>query len=451
MLRGLTPLLMIALVAFSAPLFGQDPNYTLRIESDVTEVFVGGTFDVQFRLDAADGEPMQGYQWGVCQDDNLAELVDGDIVNGTTVDATSHTFLSVSVLEGGWTVGALTNVISMTTLPAEDDLQMFDGTYTAGDTIGDTTLEWCETLGGAQLVTVRVIVTNEEIEPTVEDLTISIVEEPEIPTLISLLDAQDATITINSTGSTVGPALVNVDLTNTDEDAPFEVGAFSFGLTHDADLLDLTSITLGSIVTGSNGGSGPDFDVTNIDPAGGAGGFVAVVISLNPESAPFDVIPEGADQQVATFSYSAGPELTETDTPLVEFSGGLGNPPVAIALSVDGVTRVPDTDPATITVEVSEIATNDFIRGDANNSGAAEFTDVFFILEFVFLAGEEPICRLSADFNGTSTIDITDATNMLDWIFLAGDPPPAPFPDCDTGEVDPATGEGCAESHDACL
>jgi hypothetical protein len=72
----------------------------------------------------------------------------------------------------------------------------------------------------------------------------------------------------------------------------------------------------------------------------------------------------------------------------------------------------------------------DFIRGDIDQNRQLEITDVFRVLDYLFLSGKVPPCLEAVDANDDGQIDIADASYLLNFLFLGGDPIPEPYPDC---------------------
>lgn len=80
----------------------------------------------------------------------------------------------------------------------------------------------------------------------------------------------------------------------------------------------------------------------------------------------------------------------------------------------------------------------DFIRGDTDQSGFVDITDVNNILRHLFF-GWEPCNQFALDTNADGLIDISDALYLLSYLFLGGPEPPAPFlalgSECTKGEA----------------
>ncbi len=71
-----------------------------------------------------------------------------------------------------------------------------------------------------------------------------------------------------------------------------------------------------------------------------------------------------------------------------------------------------------------------FKRGDANNDGAVDGSDVSYINDYLFNGGDPPPCMDAADVNDDGSVDISDSSSLVDYLFNGGQAPPAPFPDC---------------------
>ena len=77
-----------------------------------------------------------------------------------------------------------------------------------------------------------------------------------------------------------------------------------------------------------------------------------------------------------------------------------------------------------------------FVRGDANDDGLVTVGDVIYIIEAVFQNGPAIPCLAAADVSGDTPgqISTVDLLVILEFLFLDGAEPPAPFPDCGSGE-----------------
>jgi hypothetical protein len=76
-------------------------------------------------------------------------------------------------------------------------------------------------------------------------------------------------------------------------------------------------------------------------------------------------------------------------------------------------------------------AANPFMRGDPNDDGNMNISDVSFILNFLFSGGQVPTCLDAADLNDDESIDISDAIFSLRALFVGNATVPWPAgPSC---------------------
>lgn len=158
--------------------------------------------------------------------------------------------------------------------------------------------------------------------------------------------AQDYSIAAgNVSGSSGSTVTVDVTLDNIQP-----IRGFSFGLQHDASVALLTSINEGSASTALNLGMGADFEHIDLTPVGGPGAIYGVVVST---SAPIEDIPAGVGQQIAQLDYTlvGAPGVSTA----LDFTGLMGNPPVATVVSVAGVSFAPAQTSGQIQVEIPPV------------------------------------------------------------------------------------------------
>ena len=306
----------------------------------------GDSIELEVILDFSTGDPIQGYQWGVCHDDTLLTLADGDVVNGEAIETVDFTFQAVSVFDdpgaSGWTVGALLNVITGATIAPSDDNQMFTMTYSIVDgATGDADVEWCETLG-TPVVTVRVIVSSDEIEPTQNNGSVAITG----PSGAFQFAASDAMVDFDSvSGAPLDDAITTISIV---EDAgaagfPNDTAGFQMGIAHDGAVVELIedSGVAVSDLADINGGDGPDFFGANYDPSGGTGFTLGVVYSLTGGS---DIIFD-VEKDMFELTYAGIPAALAGDDPVtteITFVDTLGDPIIENAVVVSGA-NVPAT------------------------------------------------------------------------------------------------------------
>ena len=88
-----------------------------------------------------------------------------------------------------------------------------------------------------------------------------------------------------------------------------------------------------------------------------------------------------------------------------------------------------------------------FRRGDANDDGNVNISDVSSILGYLFLGDDTSGCRKTADANDDGTINITDAVTVLNYLFSGGTQPPDPFAACG---ADPTEDDLTCEAYTYC-
>ncbi len=213
---------------------------------------------------------------------------------------------------------------------------------------------------------------------------------------------------------------------------------FSCGLSHDPTMLTIVSVTPGAALDSAQGGIDPDVFLVQENPGATAGLTIACLISLGPP--PFETLPPGSNQPIASIEYQAAPMSGST---LVSFTDTLGAPPVELLLVEDAMGLIPSTSPATIILE------NVFRRGDCNLDNDVDLADAVCLLRVLFLS--EPIfCEDSMDINDTGALNIIDATDLLQYLFNGGVEPPTPGPFGDCAADPTADALGC-ETFGACL
>ena len=72
------------------------------------------------------------------------------------------------------------------------------------------------------------------------------------------------------------------------------------------------------------------------------------------------------------------------------------------------------------------------VRGNVNydSGGDIDISDLVYLVDYMFIGGEAPICTESANINGdeVSGIDISDLVFLVDYMFVGGTPPPSCVP-----------------------
>ncbi len=70
------------------------------------------------------------------------------------------------------------------------------------------------------------------------------------------------------------------------------------------------------------------------------------------------------------------------------------------------------------------------INGDS--AGSVDLSDLIYLVNFLFLGGDEPICGAAANINGDDgcSIDLSDLIYLVNFLFLGGPGPAACLPSC---------------------
>ena len=198
-----------------------------------------------------------------------------------------------------------------------------------------------------------------------------------------------------------------------------DINGYSFGVDHDATVLEVLSIT-----TDDTDADGAEFVGPLLDNGTGIGeGYVTLGV-LFGVSNPDLVIPAGIGKSIARITYAVSDDATDGDTTDLEMRDDLGIEAVALSFIADGEVRTPAT--ANGSVEFVEGST--FLRGDADSNGTVfALVDGLFILAWAFNGGPAPTCEDSVDIDDNGTIfALVDVLYLLEWSFSGGPVPPSP-------------------------
>ncbi|MCA8961792.1 MAG: hypothetical protein KDC38_14810 [Planctomycetes bacterium] len=75
-------------------------------------------------------------------------------------------------------------------------------------------------------------------------------------------------------------------------------------------------------------------------------------------------------------------------------------------------------------------STSEFRRGDCNQDGTLDLSDVVFVLEALFVVTQTPSCQDACDSNDDGTVDLSDPIFGLGTLFTGGPEPGLPGSDC---------------------
>lgn len=216
------------------------------------------------------------------------------------------------------------------------------------------------------------------------------------------------------------------------------IQGWSFGVKSDPAFLAPLSVSLEDTATSRlNDGAGPTFLSVNILPDG-----VTMAVIVDEEDTEDTLPPPDFAHALAHIRYGAGPLGVPGDVHPIEYSEGLGDPPVAVVFVVNGFEVNPATLQGLVVLEPGEAK---YLRGDSNGDGIFDISDPVQTLGYLFLGSAPPPCLEAADANATREINIADAVYGLQHLFGENSPPPPPpFPECGPGPVFLGCGaQGC--------
>jgi len=408
----------------------------------VVEAAQGQEVEVLALMKVEQGE-VQGWSFGVCHEDQSVVTVTDATVTGTDTSTVNGgnppDFETTTTYPGGVTTGVVIQFTQQNFLAPTERFSALKITYRMDGAAGSATrAEFCDTLGKPPVDSV-VVVGGQSINPaTMDGADLKVKEEGEevIKPFLATSPAEQ-----NLPADKTATVQVEVELGLSDAStSSVGVQGWSYGISHDGSLLELTAIEPTELTNTSNNGSTPDFYAVNINPVGGAGGTVGAVVSLGPE---FYEIPLEPGQKIhtETFTYRSATELGENDDPVTTklslADEVLGDPPVTAVMVIlsDGVTLT-EGDMASITLVPPTGRLRPFVRGDANNDARVDIADGVWVLSWIYRGGLEPPCQDAADANDDGTVDQADAILIIYYRLRGGEPPLPPFPSCGTDPSD---------------
>ena len=432
------------------PLFSQDPDYILTITDSAGPP--GGLSEPVSFLLTNNGDPIPGYQFGACTPIDLT-IDAGDIEDGLDLGDLEFTFAAATVVDGGFTLGALLSPITMDTIGIVADFEVLRARYTMPDVEdGIFDVEYCDTLGDPLVVT-AVIVDGTDITPTTEN---GVIEIARLPYLLNLSEEtieyrpEDGLTPDDEVPTALATVSIFDDLTLRPEgEGPGDTQAFSLGLTYDDTALTLLDLVATGPLLDLNMGDGPDFFGVNLSAAPGGATVGCVYAPFADEFITFDTEADVVELTLEGDTAQLLGNVLGQSTAL-DFSDDLGDPPVRNTVVVGGFSTDVRFDAGSVTF--SPIIQVPFIRGDCNQTGDIDISDPIFLLQELF-QGNSFDCPPACNFNGVEDagvlLGVADAIYLFDYLFSGGPAPSAPFPDCG-----PATQEfefDLCESFSPCL
>ena len=417
--------------------------------AQTVDVGINQVLTVQAAIRIPAGESgIYGFQMAMTFDPTVLELQSATW-KGTALDSASlrnsqgPEFFSLRELAGAEAGGATLGVVFETSQPATFVLGSGDHAVAAlslkalqltGD--GTTAVGFSTTaLDAGKVVNVVSGVTEDDRRfPTLQGINVKVGSEP---AYAIAFEAATATVNVNE------EITVPVFLHNN----PREVDGFSFGVKHDAAVIDLVDVALAEGITAVVT-PGESFFSLNKAPALGTGFTIALILST--ENALRVLDPTKSPHKILNVKYRA---KATAGTSKIEVSGDLGSPRVEVILDLGGSAQRPqlpqnNPPPVAISVEVKTVGGGDqrFLRGDADQSGGLTLTDAIGVLGYLF-SGDTlgaafrvtaDNCLVAFNVNGDTDpngdeaeakIEVGDAIALLGYLFLGAAPPPAPFGD----------------------
>ena len=386
----------------------------------------GGGFSARVILDT--DQIVQGWSYGICNDDTIAVL-DAATDGATTLivnDGDPPAFNDVSVFPNGVSAGVVISLTGAATLPAGTgyELQILDYSIAAGvvqPVAGDpdivSMVAPCDTVGAPPVATV-IVVNGASLVPvqTGFDLIVPAAAECDF-SCVAGVDNVDITWNNCNPG---GPAdyymlfrdgiLLNVfdDGTQAFSDTGLAPGSYHYEL----------------------------LAVSFPDPTGPP--------SILQGSCDADVIPVTlGDITPVVGIYQGGTMLTITGTGFaaaVDTTITIGGQTALDIMVIDDNTLTCVTPPVTfigsVDVELSNTFGSDIIldgflygfrRGLISDDLDIDLADPIFALDYLFGGGATPFCLDAVDTNDDGQLDIGDGIYLLNFLFMAGTEPPPPF------------------------
>jgi hypothetical protein len=202
-----------------------------------------------------------------------------------------------------------------------------------------------------------------------------------------------------------------------------DVSGFIIAVGHDNTQLKFLAAAPGPFVS-DHAGEELLFRVTEHNADG-----YAVIGAVFDFSVPLTVpsIPIPKETLLATLTYEIDFDALQGSVPLLNRTRTFGDGNL-VANVFSGDMGAFSVDPVLVDGVVTVTGFNaDFRRGDANGDQDVDLSDASFILNFLFIGGEQPECLQSADANDDGELDLSDASFVLNFLFVSGEslPPPA--------------------------
>ena len=87
---------------------------------------------------------------------------------------------------------------------------------------------------------------------------------------------------------------------------------------------------------------------------------------------------------------------------------------MCVAFTVVSTAALIDEDPGAI------------MRGDADDNGSINVTDIIYLNNYLYAGGPPPPCMDQGDVDDSGSINVTDPIYLSNWLFNGGPPAPGP-------------------------
>ena len=106
-----------------------------------------------------------------------------------------------------------------------------------------------------------------------------------------------------------------------------------------------------------------------------------------------------------------------------------GGQPVRSQLTVGEKSRFP-CNVKEARLRIRHLPSQPFIRGDGNGDLGLDIADPVWLVASIYHDGPPAPCPDAADSNDDGLVDASDVVYLIEYLFRAGDAPSSPFPDC---------------------
>jgi len=131
-----------------------------------------------------------------------------------------------------------------------------------------------------------------------------------------------------------------------------------------------------------------------------------------------DTLFAGGESEVAAFRASDGTKVWSADVEGKVYGLAVAQGMLFVSTDTGAVYAFAAEEPEVL-----------FVRGDVNEDGVVDISDVVATLVFLFAGGPGPACLDRADVDDDGTVRINDPIYLLGWLFGGGPQVPAPFPE----------------------